>query len=490
MSILLDKANQTIQQTVSVVNKQYYPYFHLAPPVGWMNDPNGLIYFNGQYHAFYQYHPYDANWGPMHWGHAVSDDLVYWRHLPVALAPDQDFDSGGCFSGSAVIDNGELCLIYTGHVYVDQQHHPELIRETQCLATSKDGIHFEKHGTILSPEEGIMHFRDPKVWKLNGQWWMVVGRRNLQDVGQIVIYRSSDLHSWHFEQVLIEHIDENVYMLECPDFFPLGDKWILMCSPQGFKPQQYQYRNLFQSGYIVGTWQPGQPFKVEKDFTELDYGHDFYAPQTFISADGRRLMFGWMDMWQSKMPSQKDHWSGCFTLPRELVLDNHNQLLNRPVKELTVLRQTATKLQDLQIVDEGKHSDLDCTRCEIDITFDMTVSNAERFGLQLAATKEGKQATLLYVDMQSERIVLDRSLSGQQVTGYRSVPLPKTNLLHMRIYVDASSIEVFVEQGLYSLSSRIYPLLPAERQLNFFAENGAMKISQFTHWQLNSIYKG
>ncbi|MCO6524249.1 MAG: GH32 C-terminal domain-containing protein, partial [Candidatus Schmidhempelia sp.] len=109
--------------------------------------------------------------------------------------------------------------------------------------------------------------------------------------------------------------------------------------------------------------------------------------------------------------------------------------------------------------------------------------------LQLAATKEGKQATLLYVDMQSVRIVLDRSLSGQDVTGYRSVPLPKTNLLHMHIYVDASSVEVFIENGLYSLSSRIYPILPAKRQINFFAENGTMKISQFNHWQLKSIYE-
>ncbi|EGK7611317.1 glycoside hydrolase family 32 protein, partial [Escherichia coli] len=140
----------------------FYPHFHLAPPAGWMNDPNGLIWFNDRYHAFYQHHPMSEHWGPMHWGHATSDDMIHWQHEPIALAPGDENDKDGCFSGSAVDDNGVLSLIYTGHVWLDGAGNDDAIREVQCLATSRDGIHFEKQGVILTPPEGIMHFRDPK----------------------------------------------------------------------------------------------------------------------------------------------------------------------------------------------------------------------------------------------------------------------------------------------------------------------------------------
>ncbi|MDF7666846.1 sucrose-6-phosphate hydrolase [Orbaceae bacterium ESL0727] len=492
MSIATDKADQAVLALSQVMNKQYYPHFHIAPLAGWMNDPNGLIYFNHHYHVFFQHHPYDANWGPMHWGHMVSDDLVTWQRLPIALAPGDEFDKSGCFSGSAVGYNGKLCLIYTGHISLGGEGPHEKIRETQCLATSDDGIHFEKHGTVLAPESGIMHFRDPKVWQQDGQFWMVVGERSLNDVGQIMLYRSDDLKNWQFDRILISHIDPDVYMLECPDFFPLGDKWVLMFSPQGMKAKGYQYRNLFQSGYIVGDWQPGKPFTPITAFQELDFGHDFYAPQSFVAKDGRRLIFGWMDMWQSAMPTKKDNWAGALTLPRELILDNDNRVRNRPIKELTALRKAHVSLTDITLTNQLINTDIESISCELKVEFDLNHCDAERFGLQLAATKDGKQATLLYVDLQANRIMLDRSLSGQGVTGYRSVPLPKTdsainNKLSFHIYVDASSVEVFINDDLYSMSSRIYPILPAERKVNLFAENGSAKITQLDSWQLGAL---
>ncbi len=489
MSTAIDKANQAVWQLETTMNKQYYPHFHLAPQSGWMNDPNGLIYFKGQYHAFYQHHPYDENWGPMHWGHAVSDDLVTWRRLPIAIAPDQEFDKSGCFSGSAVEKDGELYLIYTGHIWLNGQGNDEQIRQTQCLAISKDGIHFEKQGTILTPEDGIMHFRDPKVWQQDGIWWMVVGQRDRNDVGKVLLYRSQDLKKWQFDHVVISDIDPDVYMLECPDFFPLGDKWILMFSPQGMKAKGYQYRNRFQSGYIVGDWQPGQKFSVIKPFQEMDFGHDFYAPQSFLAADGRRIIFAWMDMWESVMPSKKDKWMGAFTLPRELILDADNNVRNRPIKELEVLREKPQSLTNILLSSELKNTSIESISCELNVEIDLTESNAERFGLQLAATEDGKQATLLFIDLQSNRIVLDRSLSGLELKGYRSVPLPKTDKLSLHIYVDASSVEVFVNKDLYSLSSRIYPKLPATRKVNLFAENGQAKIIKLESWQLKSIYQ-
>ncbi len=488
MSTAIDKANNAVQGLEQIMNKQYYPRFHVAPTSGWMNDPNGLIYFNGEYHAFYQHHPYDENWGPMHWGHVVSDDLVTWRRLPIAIAPDHDFDKSGCFSGSAVDNNGELALLYTGHIWISGSGKSEIIHQTQCLATSKDGVHFEKQGTVLVPEDGIMHFRDPKVWQQDGKWWMVVGQRTVDDVGQILLYRSDDLKSWTFDHIVVSDIDPDVYMLECPDFFRIGDKWVLMFSPQGMKAKGYQYRSLFQSGYIVGDWKPGQKFTIIKPFQEMDLGHDFYAPQSFVAADGRRLFFAWMDMWESVMPSKKDKWMGSFTLPRELILDSDNNVRNRPIKELEALRENHRGLSDITLKNELRHTNIESTACELKVELDLTQSDAERFGLQLAATKDGKQATLLYVDLQSHRIVLDRSLSGLELKGYRSAQLPKTDKLTLHVYVDASSVEIFVNDDLYSFSSRIYPQLPAERWVNLFAENGSAKITQLDSWQLKSIY--
>lgn len=482
------------------MNDRYHPHFHIAPPAGWMNDPNGLIYYKGQYHAFYQHHPYDENWGPMHWGHAVSDDLVHWQHLPIAIAPDQTYDCDGCFSGSAIEHNGELCLIYTGHVVKRKPtaEVEEIIEQVQCLATSKDGIHFEKKGVILEPEAGIMHFRDPKVCQQDGLFWMVLGQRTLDDIGQVRLYKSKDLKTWEFDQVLVQDIDPNVFMLECPDFFELDGKWILMFSPQGYQPKGYQYLNKFQSGCIIGQWAPNQPFKVEKAFTEMDFGHDFYAPQSFLTADNRRVMFAWMDIWESEMPSKQDYWMGSLTLPRQLRLDKTLTVRNKPVDEIKALRNLTSYQEKTNItLTKSRYlTEIPSAQCEIKLLFDRKTmlanqksqDMAERYGIEVAATKDGKQATLIYIDEQSQRLVLDRTLSGVTLKGYRSVALPQTDLINLHIYVDNSSVEVFVNEDEYSLSTRIYPENLAEREINLFAENGTAIFKQLEVWQLNPIF--
>lgn len=177
-------AQSALEKLCARRGNAWYPIFHLAPPAGWMNDPNGLIYFNGRYHAFFQHHPASAYQGPMHWGHATSTDMLHWQHEPVALAPGDKYDRDGCFSGSAVDDDGVLSLIYTGHICLEDRGNDSIIREVQCLATSHDGIHFEKQGCVLTPPEGIMHFRDPKVWHEEGSWWMVIGAGTLLTMGK------------------------------------------------------------------------------------------------------------------------------------------------------------------------------------------------------------------------------------------------------------------------------------------------------------------
>ncbi|MFI8418167.1 glycoside hydrolase family 32 protein [Serratia sp. NPDC078593] len=479
MKNTLAQANHALETLQAQRKDDYYPRFHLAAAAGWINDPNGLICLDGVYHVFYQHHPYDENWGPMHWGHAISHDLVNWQHLPIALAPGDSEDRDGCFSGCAVNDHGILTLLYTGHVWLGEPGDDSQLREVQCLATSEDGVHFTKHGAVLTPPDGIQHFRDPKVWQQDGLWWMVVGAKQ-HDLGQVRLYHSHDLRDWCFDRVLASAASPHQgYMWECPDFFALGERHLLLYSPQGLTAQGYRYRNRFQSGYFLGNWQPGAEFELIQPFVELDAGHDFYAPQTFVAADGRRMLFGWMDMWDSPMPSKAQGWAGALTVPRELSITADDKVLMCPARELTALRQKTHAFNATPL--NNQHFVLEEALQELVVTLHLHDSDAERYGLSVGS------AARLYVDNQAHRLVLERFSDEPALCGCRSIPLPIGDSLQLRIFVDRSSLEVFVNHGEACLTSRIYPA-DGDRRISLFAESGHASFSEITGWALNSIW--
>lgn len=468
-------AQSALEKLCARRGNTWYPIFHLAPPAGWMNDPNGLIYFNGRYHAFFQHHPASAYQGPMHWGHASSTDMLHWQYEPVALAPGDKYDRDGCFSGSAVDDDGVLSLIYTGHICLEDRGKDSIIREVQCLATSHDGIHFEKQGCVLTPPEGIMHFRDPKVWHEDGFWWMVIGARDASDNGLVLLYRGTSLRDWHLEHVLAHSAAGESYMWECPDFFRCGNFHWLMFSPQGMTPSGYRFRNLFQSGVLAGSWKPGSVFALKGEFEELDYGHDFYAPQSMLAEDGRRIIMAWMNMWDSPVPTRSEAWAGCLTLPRE-VFERNGRLCQRPVREVESLRRkcqplSPVRLHCVQLLTENVQA------AELLVTWHTVDSHAEHYGIRLG---EGLR---LYVDNQSGRLVLWRYYPEEGLDGYRSVELPDTEYLTLRIFLDRSSVEVFVNDGEATLSSRIYPQADS-RQLSLYAAHGDAILTDGTLWML------
>lgn len=468
-------AQSALEKLCARRGNAWYPIFHLAPPAGWMNDPNGLIYFNGRYHAFFQHHPASAYQGPMHWGHATSTDMLHWQHEPIALAPGDKYDRDGCFSGSAVDDDGVLSLFYTGHICLDDRGNDSIIREVQCLATSHDGIHFEKQGCVLTPPEGIMHFRDPKVWHEDGSWWMVIGARDASDNGQVLLYRGTSLRDWHLEHVLAHSAAGKSYMWECPDFFRCGNFHWLMFSPQGMPPSGYRFRNLFQSGVLAGSWKPGSVFALKGGFEELDYGHDFYAPQSMLAEDGRRIIMAWMNMWDSPVPTRSEAWAGCLTLPRE-VFERDGRLCQRPVREVESLRKkcqplSPVRLQGLQLLTENVQA------AELLVTWHTVDSHAEHYGVRLG------DGLRLYVDNQAGRLVLWRYYPEEGLDGYRSVELPDTEYLTLRIFLDRSSVEVFVNDGEATLSSRIYPQADS-RQLSLYAAHGDAILTDGTLWML------
>lgn len=290
--------------------------YHIEAGKGWINDPNGLCQFKGEYHAFYQHNPYAAKWDTMHWGHAVSGDLLHWKELPVALYPDMPYENGdGCFSGSAIEKDGDLYLLYTT---VSKEH-----GQAQSLAISHDGYTFEKYpgNPVIAQcplDPSNKDFRDPKVFAYEGGYRMVCGTGQ-EGLASVLLYQSEDLIHWTYMGPLFQSRDFGP-VLECPDLFPLEDKWVLVFSrmDEGHTVQ-----------FVVGSFD-GERFTPES-FQQPERGPDFYAPQTFLDGKGRRIMIAWLHSWDRPVPEGAVR-VGALSIPREMRLED-GKVCSYPVEE-------------------------------------------------------------------------------------------------------------------------------------------------------------
>ncbi|MBO7253088.1 MAG: glycoside hydrolase family 32 protein [Oscillospiraceae bacterium] len=289
---------------------------HFEPQTGWMNDPNGLIFYGGKYHAFFQYNPYGPVWDRMHWGHAVSTDLVHWEQQNIALYPDEPYeDDGGCFSGSAVQKDGKLYLFYTS---VSHQ-----LGQTQSVAVSEDAVHFAKYAgnpVIVKNPLGYPDFRDPKVSNIDGKWYMVVGTGNTQS-GKVLLFTSEDLLTWTYVSVLFEG-EDYAHCIECPDFFKMEDRYVLMFSSIG--------KTERSTVFAVGDFVDGK--LVNYSISQPEWGPDFYAPQTMLAPDGRRILLGWFYHWGKQAPAGCS-FAGALSAARELRIRD-GKVLSYPVSEM------------------------------------------------------------------------------------------------------------------------------------------------------------
>lgn len=411
---------------------------------GWMNDPNGFSWFKGYYHMFYQYYPYAAEWGPMHWGHARSKDLVHWETLPVALTPDELDD--GCFSGSAVVYEDKLWLIYTGHHLTDPED-SEAFYEDQNLAWSEDGIHFVKYEgnpVLQVPTDNTKHFRDPKVWQDKGVFYMVLGSQGKDGLGRALLYQSKDLRQWEEVRVLAKAADAESegYMWECPDFFPLMGQDVLLMSPQGLEPQGDRFRNLNQTGYLLGHATDRKEF-TRGQFEEIDHGHDFYATQTMLTPDGRRVMVAWMNAWDSPMQEKADGWAGALTIPRELYLRDE-RIYQRPIQEMRLLRSKEVWDGDMAA---GKQLAVPRT-AEVQLV----LRNIPAGEQKIWELGDGRQTLELWLDQKKRRLTLVRTTKD----GKRSATMRSAGQLALTVFIDKSSAEVFVNEGEITFTERIY----------------------------------
>jgi beta-fructofuranosidase len=443
------------------------PQYHLLPAANWMNDPNGPIFWQGKYHMFYQYNPNGAFWGDMHWAHAVSEDMVHWKHLPIAMAPTPGGpDKDGVFSGCAVIDGNEVTAVYTG-----------VNPETQCIATSAGDLtnwkKFAGNPVVAAPPAGleVTGFRDPCVWKEGDTWLMAVGSGFHGKGGAVLLYESKDLRHWTYLHPLISgHMKsgpsakdpvDSGEMWECPDFFPLGGKHLLVVSTERVVK------------YWLGSYADRQ---LRAETTGgIDYG-SYYAARTMTNTGDRRILWGWITEGRTVEAQKAAGWSGAMSLPRELTLF-HSQVQMRPAAEVVALR--------------GKKLGGDAAGDCLEILAEITPGDAPLAGLNVRSAPDRSEQTPIYYDREQRLICVDRSQSSTDKNvdrGMQSGPflLGRGEPLRLHIFLDGSVLEIFANDR-FCLTARVYPANPRSTGIALYSSGGTASMSSFDAWEMKPI---
>ncbi len=487
MSQVLRDARRYEEEKEKLIKAEDRPAFHLSARVGWMNDPNGFSCYDGQYHMFYQYHPYDSHWGPMHWGHAVSEDLIHWSYLPAAMAPDRPYDRDGCYSGSAItLEDGRQMLMYTGRTLIIDEDGVEQEVQTQNLAFG-DGDNYVKYARnpVITgkdlPEGGNPYaFRDPMVWtEEDGTFRAVLANQDVHHGGQILLYRSEDGVHWSFVKPLIKDDHKLGQMWECPGFFELGGKYVLLASAQDMLPSGLEYHNGNGTFCMIGSYNRETcDFKPERDHA-IDYGIDFYAPQTILTPDGRRVMIGWMQNWDTcNLHTKSTPWFGQMSIPRELSVVN-GRLYQRPVRELEALRTEPVRYRDV-LVEDGEVTLADVSGRLIDLELEVEPVEGKEIYRKFAmrfAQNETFHTGVSFRPYEST-VKIDRKFSGSRraiIHQRRAEVSHDSGRLKLRLILDRFSAEIFVNDGEKVLTATIYTDAAADG-ISFVC-SGAAKIN-------------
>ena len=479
---------------ITVTESDYRPNYHFTPALHWMNDPNGLVYYKGEYHLFYQHNPGGSTWGPMNWGHAVSTDLFNWQDLPIALSPD---NVGTIFSGSAVVDslntsgfkNGEelpLIAIYTNAGS----------KQTQCIAYSNDkGRNWSKYSNnpvLANP--GVNDFRDPKVsWYAPLKKWVM----SLAVGAKISFYSSADLKSWIFESDFGVGIGAHGGVWECPDLFQLPvkgtnlKKWVLLVSigsggPNGGSATQYFIGefdgNKFTSDTNTSSW--------------IDFGTDNYAGVTFNnipSSDGRRIMIGWMSNWNYANTVPTTSWRSTMTVPREITLEqngsNFNLLFN-PVSEISkyISQTSSTITQNSKVLELTNNDIIKTGSYQLSFNADFTFVDTLKISIGSAAEK-----TSIIFNKSYSTVTMDRSKSGitnfsnvfANISSCQSFTIGADKKIDIRMLVDKTSIELFWNNGERVMTSLFFP----SYRYNYVRIEGGNYLPQITDFNLSGLNK-
>lgn len=457
--------------------EQYRPQFHFSPEAHWMNDPNGLVYFKGEYHLFYQYYPDSAVWGPMHWGHAVSSDLMHWKHLPVVLYPDS---LGYIFSGSSVVDvkntsgfgsleNPPLVAIFTYHnAFLEKQG--SNIFQNQGIAYSIDNgrtwTKYSSNPVLKNP--GIRDFRDPKMfWNDRTKKWNLI----MAVYDRVHIYSSPNIKDWTFESEFGTGIGAHGGVWECPDLFPLKvagkgiTKWVMLVSinpggPNGGSATQY----------FTGEFDGHKFVPDNTDIKWIDWGRDDYAGVTWSDIpdrDDRRIFIGWMSNWDYATVVPTTVWRSASTIPRVLsiIAENGNYLLiSKPVNELAKLRSVSDTVNIKTQIFNGEKEILSdrLSLMQSEVLFDFDLSDTRADSLEIMLENSLKERFIIGYSTVQKQFFIDRRAAGKsdfskKYAGISKAPYTAGKDLKLLLLVDASSVELFVDNGRLVMTSLVFP---------------------------------
>lgn len=484
MSDMLNKAREYEKNALENTPKDLRPAFHLASLTGWMNDPNGFSCYNGQYHLFYQYNPYSMGWASMHWAHAVTKDFVHWDYLPAALAPDMPYDAAGVFSGSAIEDQGRHVLMYTGVSEKEGPDGKKTVIQNQCLAVG-DGLDYEKWevnpvltSDLLPEGSSREDFRDPKLWKEDGVYYAVAGSRSDDGSGQIPLFSSTDLKNWKLCSILDRSRNRYGRMWECPDFYPLGDGHVLMVSPQDMEAEGLEFHCGNNAIFLIGRYDKDNYQFTRSNVQAVDYGFDFYAPQTMETEDGRRIMIAWMKSWDAQICPEGLTWNGQMTFPRELE-KRGDRIYQNPVKEIEAFRTDPVFYSDYSF--SGSCVLDQVSGRQMDLTVEITGGDYKRFSLKFAA--DDRHYTEISYDPEAGILTFDRTYSGlvRDFPCVRHVAAASNQgRIKLRLLADKYSAEVFINDG----ESAFTALVPTSQEaagVSFEAEGSVtMNVEKYS----------
>jgi beta-fructofuranosidase len=440
--LIAQRQLEEVQPYLMPVYCPHRPDWHVSPPQGLLNDPNGFIYHQGQYHLFYQLYPYACEHKDKYWAHLISEDLLNWQWQPIALTPSDWFDSHGVFSGHALSQGEDLLIFYTGNVRIGEQRDRQTM---QCLATSHDGVNFTKHGPVIHelPPGVTAHCRDPKIIRYHDHWLMLLGVQTEDEIGRLAIYQSDDLKKWNFVALCGDELGDFGYMWECPDLFTLNNQNFIVICPQGIKSDYLNHTVPHHNCILKAALDSDGKIRL-CDPQPLDHGFDFYAPQSLQTIDGRRVMCAWMGL-----PDEVDHpsvdngWIHQLTTLRELSYEN-GQLVQRPITELQSLRGEIISIP----AGEGVF-DLQSKKFELKVTM--------QWGSSLQVHQSESGYCEIRLDKESKKLYLDRSNTlireGDTV---RELSLDTSESVQLQILSDNSSLELFINNGAAVMSARIF----------------------------------
>lgn len=441
--VRLDQVSKDYINKIEIMTNEdpFYPIYHVAPKCGLLNDPNGLSFYNDEHHIFYQWFPLGPVHGLKHWYHVSTKDFIHFKDYGIAMYPDELYDSHGCFSGSALKAEDKLYLFYTGNKMIKEN----IFEPFQCYATLDRDNKVVKHGVLVErdKEKFTGNFRDPIVFERQNHYYMLIGGETVTGKGGLAIYiGESPKHFTYLGKVDVG-LSSFGYMWECPNYYETEEKGVLIFSPQGISSDnKYDFKNVFSVVYIVGNKIDVTDLSfINEGYFELDKGFDFYAPQTYLDEQGRRILIGWLGNSKSEYPTDKNMWAHMLTIPRAISIHG-DKIRQEPLEELKALRVYSEQLtESTKLTSTSFEID-----CEIGEVFQIEISNDE--GDKLIFSSDGKeycldrsQTTYVYAEkFGTKRFALRKKYLNQQ----------------LRMFVDASSIEIFCDEGETVFTSRFF----------------------------------